>query len=204
MRLMPSCARERKHGFLFIRAASLEASTRPSHASPQRNLPPFLSYTIAAIAALAVLSSVEPSATNASASDGPVVRTHVRWGLFATTEPVIASVRFPAAAGRDGWTEADAPSTISSEADLSHVITIAEITPCVARSVPSDDNASRTLVQWTNDGGANWQNLTSAPAIASPIERAGNHPSALTIRYRARTAADSCTMHVVFTAIPAR
>jgi hypothetical protein len=132
------------------------------------------------------------------------VRTHVRWGLFATTEPVIANVRFPAASGSAGWTEADAPSIISSEADLSHVITIAEITPCVARAVPSDDSASRTLVQWTSDAGANWQNLTNVPAVASPVERAGNHPSALTLRYRARTAADSCAMRVVFTAIPAR
>ena len=202
--MMPSCAHPRKRGFLFICPASLEASAPPFHTAPQRNLPPFLSYTVAAIAALAVLSSAESSATNASASDGPVVRTHVRWGLFATTEPVIANVRFPAASGSDGWTEADAPSIISSEADLSHVITIAEITPCVARAVPSDDSASRTLVQWTSNSGANWQNLTNVPAIASPVERAGNHPSALTLRYRARTAADSCAMRVVYTAIPAR
>lgn len=167
-------------------------------------MPPFLSYSVAAIAALAVLSSVEPSTTIASANDGPVVRSHIRWGLFATTEPVIASVRFPAGSASERWTEADAPSTISSEADLSHVITIAEITPCVARATASDDSASRTLVQWTNDGGAEWNDLTTVPTAASPVEQPGNHPAALTVRFRARTAADSCAMRVVYTAIPAR
>jgi len=117
---------------------------------------------------------------------------------------VIANLRFPAASGTNGWTEADAPATISSESDISHVITIAEITPCVARTLPSDDSAGRTLVQWSNDGGANWNTLTNIPVVASPVEQAGNHPAALTLRYRARTAADSCAMHVVYTAIPAR
>jgi len=167
-------------------------------------MPPFLPYAVAALAAFAVISTAEPSATNASAPDGPVVRTHLRWGIFATTEPVIANLRFPAASGTNGWTEADAPATISSESDLSHVITIAEITPCVARTLPSDDSAGRTLVQWSNDGGANWNTLTNVPVVASPVEKAGNHPAALTLRYRARTAADSCAMHVVYTAIPAR
>ena len=167
-------------------------------------MPPFLSYTVAAIAALAVLSTSEPSATNAIVTDGTVVRTHVRWGLFATTEPVITNVRFPAASGASGWTEADAPASVSSEADLSHVITIAEITPCVARTLPSDDSAGRTLVQWSNDDGTHWQNLTNVPVAASPVETPGNHPAVLTLRYRARTAADSCAMRVVYTAIPAR
>ncbi len=167
-------------------------------------MPPFLSYAVAALAALAVISTAEPASTNASASDGPIVRTHVRWGLFATTEPVIASVRFPAAAGTNGWTEADAPVSISSEGDLSHAITIAEITPCVAKALPSDDSASRTLVQWSKDDGANWNDLTNVPVVASPVEQSGTHPAALTLRYRARTAADSCAMRVVYTAIPAR
>jgi hypothetical protein len=167
-------------------------------------MPPFLPYAVAAIAALAVISTAEPATSTASTADGPVVRAHVRWGLFATTEPVITSLRFPAASGTNGWTEADAPAVISSEGDLSHVITIAEITPCVARTLPSDDSAARTLVQWSNDGGANWQNLTNVPEVASPIEQAGAHPGALTLRYRARTAADSCAMRVVYTAIPAR
>jgi hypothetical protein len=167
-------------------------------------MPPFLPYAAAVIAAFAVITTAEPSATSPSASDGPVVRTHVRWGLFATTEPVIANVRFPAASGTNGWTEADAQATISSEGDLSHAITVAEITPCVARTLPSDDSAGRTLVQWSNDGGANWNNLTNVPVVASPVEQAGNHPAAMTLRYRARTAADSCAMRVVYTAIPAR
>ena len=167
-------------------------------------MPPFLPYAVAAIAAFAVITTAEPSATNASASEGPVVRTHVRWGIFATTEPVIANLHFPAASGTAGWTEADALSSVSSEGDLSHAITIAEITPCVARTLPSDDGAGRTLVQWSNDGGASWQNLTNVPVIASPVEKAGTHPAALTLRYRARTAADSCAMRVVYTAIPAR
>src|SRR6476646_9976612 len=138
MRLMPSCAHRRKHGLLFIRPASHDASTRPSYAAPQRIVPPFLSYSVAAIAALAVLSSVEPSTT----------------------------------------------------------ITIAEITPCVARATSSDDSASRTLVQWTNDGGADWNDLTTVPTAASPVEQPGNHPAVLTVRFRARTAADSCAMRV--------
>ena len=167
-------------------------------------MPPFLPYAVAAIAAFAVISTAEPAATNASASDGLVVRTHVRWGLFATTEPVIASVRFRAASGTKGWSESDAPSTVASEGNLSHAITIAEITPCVARTLPSDDSAGRTLVQWSNDDGASWNNLTSEPTVASPVEQPGNHPAALILRYRARTAADSCAMRVVYTAIPAR
>ncbi len=117
---------------------------------------------------------------------------------------MIASVHFPASSGANGWTEADAPAAISSEGDLSYVITIAEITPCVARALPSDDSAARTQVQWSNDGGANWQNLTNVPEAASPVERAGAHPGALTLRYRAHTTADSCAMRVVYTAIPAR
>jgi hypothetical protein len=167
-------------------------------------MPPFLPYAVAAIAALAVISTSQPAPALTSAADGPVVRTHVRWALFATTEPVIANLRFPASSGTDGWTEADAPASISSEGDLSHVITIAEITPCVARALPSDDNAARTLVQWSNDGGANWQNLTNVPVVASPVEQPGTHPGVLSLRYRARTAADSCAMRVVYTAIPAR
>jgi hypothetical protein len=167
-------------------------------------MPPFLAYAAAVVAAFAVITTAEPSAPNASVPDGPVVRTHVRWGLFATTEPVIASVRFPAASGTNGWTEADAPSSVSSEGDLSHAITIAEITPCVAKALPSDDSAARTLVQWTSDDGANWNDLTNVPTVASPVEQPGNHPAALTLRYRARTAADSCSMRVVYTAIPAR
>jgi hypothetical protein len=167
-------------------------------------MPPFLPYAVAAIAAFAVISTAEPASSTASTADGPVVRTHVRWGLFATTEPVIASLHFPAASGTNGWTEADAPVNVSSEGDLSYVITVAEITPCVARTLPSDDSAARTLVQWSNDGGANWQNLTNVPEVASPVEKAGSHPSALTLRYRARTATDSCAMRVVYTAIPAR
>jgi hypothetical protein len=167
-------------------------------------MPPFLPYVAAAIAALAVISTAEPAPAPASAADGPIVRTHVRWALGATTEPVIANVRFPAASGTDGWTEADAPTNVSSEADLTHVITLAEITPCVARALPSDDNAARTQVQWSNDGGANWQNLTNVPVVASPVEQPGSHPGVLRLRFRARTAADSCTMHVVYTAIPAR
>jgi hypothetical protein len=167
-------------------------------------MPPFLPYAVAAIAAVAVISTAEPASSTAGSDATPVVRTHVRWGIFATTEPVIASLRFPAASGANGWTEADAPARISSEGDLSYVITVAEITPCVARTLPSDDSAARTLVQWSNDGGANWQNLTDAPEAASAIETAGSHPGALTLRYRARTAADSCAMRVVYTAIPAR
>jgi hypothetical protein len=167
-------------------------------------MPPFLPYAVAAIAAVAVISTADPASSSAGADDSPVVRTHVRWGIFATTEPVIMNLRFPAASGTNGWTEADGPAPISSEGDLSYVITVAEITPCVARTVPSDDSAARTLVQWSNDGGANWQNLTSAPEIASPVEQAGSHLSGLTLRYRARTAADSCAMRVVYTAIPAR
>ena len=167
-------------------------------------MPPFLPYAVAAIAALAVISTAEPAPIPPGAAAVPVVRTHVRWALFATTEPVIASLRFPASSGTDGWTEADAPANVSSEADLTHVITIAEITPCVARALPSDDNASRTLVQWSNDGGANWQNLTNVPVVASPVEQPGSHPGVLHLRYRARTAADSCAMRVVYTAIPAR
>lgn len=166
-------------------------------------MPPFLPYAVAAIAAFAVISTAEPSATNANVPDALVVRTHIRWGLFATTEPVIASLHFPAASGTDGWTEADAPTNVASEGDLSYVITIAEITPCVARMLPSDDSAGRTLVQWSNDRGATWNDLTNVPVAASPVEQPGNHPSALTLRYRARTAADSCTMRVVYTAIPA-
>ena len=167
-------------------------------------MPPFLPYAVAAIAAVAVISTADPASSNAGADERPVVRTHVRWGLFATTEPVITSLRFPAASGTNGWTEADAPALLSSEGDLSYVITVAEITPCVARTLPSDDSAGRTLVQWSNDGGANWQNLTDAPEVASPVESAGSHPTALTLRYRARTAADGCAMRVVYTAIPAR
>jgi hypothetical protein len=167
-------------------------------------MPPFLPYAVAAVAAVAVISTAEPAPSTAGATVEPVVRTHVRWGIFATTEPVIASVRFPSASGTSGWTEADAPAPISSEGDLSYVITIAEITPCVARTLSSDDNAGRTLVQWSNDGGANWQNLTNVPEVASQVEKAGSHPGALTLRYRARTAADSCAMRVVYTAIPAR
>ena len=167
-------------------------------------MPPFLPYAVAAIAALAVISTAEPASSNSGVDDRPVVRTHVRWGIFATTEPVIANLRFPAASGTNGWTEADAPAQVSSEGDLSYVITVAEITPCVARTLASDDSAGRTLVQWSNDGGANWQNLTSAPEVALPVEKAGSHPGALSLRYRARTAADSCAMRVVYTAIPAR
>lgn len=168
-------------------------------------MPPFLPYAVAAIAAFAVISTAEPAPSAASnPADGSIVRAHVRWGIFATTEPVIASIRFPASSGTDGWTEADAPATISSEGDLSHVITIAEITPCVARALPSDDSAARTLVQWSNDGGVNWRNLTNVPVVATRVEQAGSHPGALTLRYRARTATDSCAMSVVYTAIPAR
>jgi hypothetical protein len=166
-------------------------------------MPPVLPYAVAAIAALAFISSAEPTPSFAGAPEGAVVRTHVRWGLFATTEPAITTVRFPASAGADGWTESD-PAIVSSEGDLSHAITIAEITPCVARALPTDDSASRTLVQWSSDDGAHWQDLTNVPVIASPIEQSGLHPGALTLRYRARSAADSCTMRVVYTAIPAR
>jgi hypothetical protein len=201
---MCSYARDRKAGFLFICPASVVASDSHSFVLLQQKMPPFLPYAVAAIAALAVISTAEPASSTAVAADGPVVRTHVRWGLFATTEPVISSLHFPAASGANGWTEADAPANVSSEGDLSYVITIAEITPCVARTLPSDDSAAPTLVQWSNDGGANWQNLTNVPEVASPVEKAGSHPGALTLRYRARTAADSCAMRVVYTAIPAR
>ena len=167
-------------------------------------MPPFLPYAVGAIAALAVISTSQPAPAPESAVDGPVVRTHVRWALFATTEPVIADLHFPKSSGKDGWTESDAPTKVSSEADLSHAITIAEITPCVARALPSDDNAAPTLVQWSKDDGANWQNLTNIPVVASPVEQPGSHPGVLSLRYRARTAADSCAMRVVYTAIPAR
>ena len=201
---MRSCARDSKAGFLFIRPASVVASDSHSPVPLQQKMPPFLPYAVAAIAALAVISTAEPASSTASTADGPVVRTHVRWGLFATTEPVIANLHFPAASGTNGWTEADAPDNVSSEGDLSYVITIAEITPCVARTLPSDDSAARTLVQWSNDGGANWQTLTNVPEVASPVVKAGSHPGALSLRYRARTAVDSCAMRVVYTAIPAR
>jgi hypothetical protein len=167
-------------------------------------MPPFLPYAVAAIAAVAVISSAEPASNNASPDEGPVVRTHVRWGIFATTEPVITNLRFPASSGSNGWTEADAPAPISAEGDLSYVITIAEITPCVARALPADDSAARAQVQWSNDGGAHWQNLTNVPEVASPVEQPGSRTAALTLRYRARTAAGSCAMRVVYTAIPAR
>jgi hypothetical protein len=167
-------------------------------------MPPFLPYAAAAIAAFAVISTAAPETSSPDAAVGPVVRTHVRWGLFATTEPVIANLRFPAASGNGGWTESDSPANIASEGDLSYQITIAEITPCVARANPSDDSASRTRVQWSNDAGRHWQNLTNVPVVASPIEKPGSHPHALTLRYRARTAADSCAMRVVYTAVPAR
>jgi hypothetical protein len=191
-------------GFLFKRPASVVASDRHSFVTLQQIMPPFLPYAVAAIAAVAVISTADPASSSAGADDSPVVRTHVRWGIFATTEPVIASLRFPATSGSNGWTEADGPARVSSEGDLSYVITVAEITPCVARTLPSDDSTSRTLVQWSNDGGANWQNLTSVPEVASPVEQAGSHPGALILRYRARTAADSCAMRVVYTAVPAR
>src|SRR6185437_10405973 len=117
-------------------------------------------YAVAAIAAFAFISSAEPVPA-AGAPEGTVVHTHVRWGLFATTEPAITTVRFPAAAsGTDGWTETE-PATVSSEGDLSHAITVAEITPCVARALPTDDSASRTVVQWSTDDGAHWQELTN-------------------------------------------
>lgn len=167
-------------------------------------MPPVLPYAVAALAALAFISSAEPVPPSSGAPEGAVVRTHVRWGLFATTEPAITTVRFPAArAGADGWTESD-PARVSSEGDLSHAITVAEITPCVARALPTDDSAAPTAVQWTSDDGAHWQDLTSVPIVASKVEQSGVHPGALTLRYRARTAADSCTMRVVYTAIPAR
>jgi hypothetical protein len=166
-------------------------------------MPPVLPYAFAAIAAFAFISSAEPVPA-AGAPEGTVVRTHVRWGIFATTEPAITTVRFPAAAsGTDGWTEAD-PATVSSEGDLSHAITVAEITPCVARALPTDDSAARTLVQWTSDNGAHWQDLTNVPVIASQVEQSGSHPGALSIRYRARATVESCSMRVVYTAIPAR
>jgi len=166
-------------------------------------MPPVLPYAVAAIAAFAFISSAEPVPA-AGAPEGTVVHTHVRWGLFATTEPAITTVRFPAAAsGTDGWTETE-PATVSSEGDLSHAITVAEITPCVARALPTDDSASRTLVQWSTDDGAHWQELTNVPVIASRVEPSGSHPGALSIRYRARAAAESCSMRVVYTAIPAR
>ena len=167
-------------------------------------MPPFLPYAVAAIAAFAVISTAAPEPSPSSAVDGPVVRAHIRWGIFATTVPVIASLRFPAASGTAGWTEADAPAIVSSEGDLSHVITIAEITPCVARATPADDNAAPTLVQWSADGGATWEDLTNVPVAASPVEKPGTHTRALALRFRARTAADSCAMRVVYTAIPAR
>lgn len=166
-------------------------------------MPPVLPYAVAALAALAFISSAEPTPSSAGTPEGAVVRTHVRWGLFATTEPAITTVRFPASAGADGWTESD-PALVSSEGDLSHAITVAEITPCVARALPTDDSAARTLVQWSSDDGAHWQDLTNVPVVASGVEQSGVHPGALTLRYRARTAADSCTMRVVYTAIPAR
>ena len=72
-----------------------------------------------------------------------------------------------------------------------------------ARS-PSDDSAARTLVQWSSDDGAHWQDLTNVPVVASTVEQSGTHLGALTLRYRARAAAESCTMRVVYTAIPAR
>lgn len=166
-------------------------------------MPPVLPYAVAALAALAFISSAEPTPSPAGAPEGAVVRTHVRWGLFATTEPAITTVRFPASAAADGWTESE-PARVSSEGDLSHAITVAEITPCVARALPSDDSAARTPVQWSSDDGAHWQDLTNVPVVASAVERSGTHPGALTLRYRARSAAESCTMRVVYTAVPAR
>jgi hypothetical protein len=165
-------------------------------------MPPVLPYAVAAIAALAFISSAEPAPTAAAMPDGAFVRTHVRWGLFATTEPAITTVRFPASQRSDGWTEADS-ALVSSEGDLPHAITVAEITPCVARALPTDDSASRTQVQWSIDDGAHWHDLTSAPEVASKVEQSGTHPAALTLRYRAR-AAEGCAMRVVYTAIPAR
>jgi hypothetical protein len=188
----------------FIRPASLVASDHHSSVTLQQKMPPVLPYAVATIAALAFISTAQPAPSATSATEGTVVRTHVRWGLFATTEPAIANLRFPASSGADGWTEAEAPARISSEGDLSHVITIAEITPCVARTLPSDDSAGRTLVQWSNDDGAHWRDLTNVPVVASQVEQSGVHSGALNLRYRARTAADSCTMRVVYTAIPAR
>ncbi|HXT47454.1 MAG TPA: hypothetical protein VN717_02380 [Gemmatimonadaceae bacterium] len=166
-------------------------------------MPPVLPYAVAAIAALAFISSAEPTPSATGAPEGAVVRTHVRWGLFATTEPAITAVRFPASASADGWTESE-PARVSSEGDLSHAITVAEITPCVVRALPTDDNAARTLVQWSSDDGAHWQELTDVPVVASAVENSGSHPGALTLRYRARSAAESCTMRVVYTAVPAR
>jgi len=64
--------------------------------------------------------------------------------------------------------------------------------------------ATGQSIRVSNDGGANWQNLTSVPEVASPVEHAGAHRGALTLHYRARTAADGCAMRVVYTAIPAR
>jgi len=166
-------------------------------------MPPVLPYAVAALAALAFFSSAEPTTSSAGTPEGAVVRTQLRWGLFATTEPAITTVRFPASVATDGWTES-APARVSSAGDLSHAITVAEITPCVARSLPADDSAARTLVQWSSNDGANWQDLTDVPVVASPVEQSGSHPGALTLRYRVRSAAGSCTMRVVYTAIPAR
>lgn len=167
-------------------------------------MPPLLSYAFAAIAAFAFISSADPSQAPAAAADESIVRTHVRWGLFATTEPVIATLHFSPRRGAGEWTETDAPAMVSSEADLSHVITIAEVTPCVVRSSPADDVAARTMVQWSSDEGRHWNDLTSAPIVASPVEHAGVHTRVLSLRYRARAAAAACTMRVAYTALPAR
>jgi hypothetical protein len=180
------------------------ATDRHSFVTQQQKMPPFLPYAVAAIAAVAVISTAEPASSSASVDEGAVVRTHVKWGLFATTEPVIATLRFPASPSTSEWTEADAPVPISSEGDLSYVITIGELTPCVARALSPDDSAGRTQVQWSNDGGANWNELTNIPETASPVEKAGAHPGALTLRYRAHAVASGCAMRVVYTAIPAR
>jgi hypothetical protein len=176
----------------------------PSPHAPQQKMPPLLPFAFASIAALAVISSADPSPAPASPTSDPIVRAHVRWALFATTEPAIATVRFSSSAGGDGWTSAEAPARVSSEANFSHVITIAEVTPCVVRSSPADDSPTRTAVQWSSDRGAHWNNLTTAPRVASPVERPGLHAGVLSLRYRARGALHACTARVVYTAIPAR
>ncbi len=167
-------------------------------------MPPLLSYVFAAIATFVFFTSANPPQASAAVDGESIVRTHVRWGLFATTEPVIATLRFSPRAGAGEWMEADGPALVSSEADLSHVITIAEVTPCVAHSSTADDGAVRAAVQWTSDEGRHWNDLTNAPLVASPVEQAGLHSRVLSLRYRAHASADACTMRVGYTALPAR
>lgn len=156
-------------------------------------------FALAACLALPLASRAQ-SLTNVSVS------ASMRFPMFATTTPVLETIRFDAATAEtvhDGWSDAVNTTLLTSSANVAHVVTIVAISGC---GEGDDSDANPATVQWSSDDGDNWHDLAFEPAPIGPRETPGDHAAERAVRYRRRVTAGAsgCTMQAAFTALPAQ